>query len=234
MRNYQKLKTLHDYGVLDAPEAVGIPSIIDNHLCSLPEEQMILRMLVRPKYAINWMIPNELQWLSSYIYWLYKDDMEATGIVDSWCYVTVRRGPVNTKTDDEWHFDGASFRTDLIPERNYIWVDNYGPQYKLGGLSFPLDFDPTKHNLFKFAESQTRDNEILTAPTRTWLRINPFCLHRRNPQATGHRTFVRVCFTDIEGRDINNTSNPLLSTPAFGRDPVKSFRNNLFTYESSK
>ncbi len=45
-----------------------------------------------------------------------------------------------------------------------------------------------------------------------------------------NRTFVRVCFTDIEARDINNTQNPVLPAYAFERNPVKTFRNNLKNY----
>lgn len=227
LRNYQKLKTLDDYFSTDAP---GI--MHEESLTPTTDEQMVLRMLVRPKYG-GFKIPPELDWLYNSILRLAVHDEHLTKINASWCYVTVRHGPVTTKTDDEWHFDGSSFRTDIIPERNYVWVNHTPLHFKLGWLNFPDDFDPLRHNLFHFAASQLKDAPYREGASGRWMLINPFCLHRRSPRVEGNRTFVRVCFTDIEGRDVNNTANPLLATPAYGRDPVRSFRDRLKTYGHS-
>jgi len=228
-RDYQKLKALEDFRVLDAPQLLPCPPP------PLPptEEQMILRMLVRPKYG-PFHIPPSLAWLEDTIRDMAALDHSLTGIGHSWCYVTVRHGPVTTKTDDEWHFDGASFRTTLIPERNYVWVDHTPFQYKLGAVEFPHDFDPNKHNLFTYADQVTKDSPIFTTWARSWYLINPFCLHRRDPNTPKDRprTFIRISFPDIEGRDVNNTHNPLLPTPAWGRDPVRDFRNQLKDYDA--
>lgn len=227
MRNFQKLKTIEDYKVLDAPEFV-----CKDYGISVPfEEQMILRMLVRPKYG-DWYIPKSLQYLCDTIGDMADYDFKRTGIKDSWCYVTVRHGKITSKTDDEWHFDGASFRTDIIPERNYVWVNNHPTEYKVGTLAIPADFDPIQHNLFTFAAHQLRDSEVRRTAHCTWYLLSPFCLHRR-PKINNEdvfRTFIRICFTDIEGRDINNTTNPLLPTPFYGRNPVETFRNKLKDY----
>lgn len=225
-RNYQKLKSLDDFSILDAPAPIDAPTPEE---CPF-ESQMILRMLVRPKYG-TFKIPPELHWLEDIIYELARIDRELTGIKDSWCYVTVRHGPVISVTDDEWHFDGASFRTSLIPERNYVWVNHTPMQYKLGNLIFPRDFDPNRYNLFSFAAWSVRHRPIETTEAKQWYLINPFCLHRRDPNTVPEsRTFLRISFPDIEGRDINNTPNPLLETPAWGRDPVANFRNNLLNW----
>jgi len=224
-RNYQKLKTLSDFRVIDAPAVVSDLSQPE----SCPhQEQMILRMLVRPKYSGGFYIPPELEWLRDTIMEVSEYDRKLTGIRDSWCYVTVRHGPVITETDDEWHFDGASFRTTLIPERNYVWVSHTGPEYKTGSVTYPDSFDPNRHNLFSFASDALEDQPVQVAPEREWLLMNPFSLHRRNPKTQGqYRTFIRISFPDIEGRDVMNTPNPLLDTPAFGRNPVQDFRNKL-------
>jgi hypothetical protein len=227
-RDYQKLKTLGDFRQLDPPTEINL---VSPPPCPY-DSQMILRMLVRPKYGV-WRIPAELKWLEETIVTLAMLDRTITGIKDSWCYVTVRHGPVSTKTDDEWHFDGASFRTTLIPERNYIWVDHTPMQYKVGEVVFPPDFDPCRHNLFPYASSALEGQPIQTGEAKRWYLINPFCLHRRDPSATGQRTFIRISFPDIEGRDISNTSNSLLDTPAWGRDPVRDFRDNLHTYRGA-
>lgn len=224
MRNFKKIKTLDDYAVTDAP--MYIPANLPK---AFPQnQQMILRMLVRPKYG-GWKIPPELDWLKHNIFEFAEIDAKITGITDSWCYVTVRHGPVISVTDDEWHFDGASFRTDIVPERNYIFVSSHGPQYKVGKISWHPDFDPTKHDLFDYAIRALEAEPILTAPANSWMLMSPFCFHRRDPETSGlsWRTFIRISFPDIEGRDINNTHNSLLPTPFFGRDPVNSFRAKL-------
>lgn len=225
-RNYQKLKALSDFAEVDAPATV---EIAQPDACPY-EEQMILRMLVRPKYG-GFVIPPELEWLRPIILEAAEYDEKLTGIKGGWVYVTVRHGPTVSRTDDEWHLDGASFRTSLIPERNYVWVSHTGPEYKEGKIDWPDDFDPNRHDLFTYASAALAGEPVKVAPEREWLLMPPFCLHRRNPKTQGqYRTFIRVGFPDIEGRDINNTDNPLLPTPFYGRDPVKNFRDNLEVY----
>jgi hypothetical protein len=226
MRNFQKIKTIEDYKELDSPE------LVDIHTKPVPPNNtlMILRMLVRPKYG-DWKIPLCLNFLKDTILLMAEYDQMQTGIQQSWCYITVRQGKIESIADDEWHFDGSSFRTDIIPERNYIYTNNHPTQYKIGQLHIPTDFDPIKHNLFSLAEYQFINKTIFTVNPLTWYLLSPFVLHRRPPMSENiYRTFYRICFTDIEGRDINNTPNPLLPTPFYGRDPVQSFRNKLKNY----
>lgn len=226
-REYRKLKTMQDFRTLDAP----VPVAMKQPACPPDGSQMILRMLVKPKYG-TWAIPPELAWLESVIRELAEHDAHYTEIEESWCYVTVRHGIPCTKTDDEWHFDGASFRVEIVPERNYVWVNHTATEYKTGTLEIPEDFDPCKHDLFSFAANQLENAAVQETPCKEWSLLNPFCLHRRSPKTPPDesRTFIRIAFTDVEGRDINNTPNPLLPTPAFGRDPVRSFRNKLAKY----
>jgi hypothetical protein len=224
--NWKKLKTLEDFQTLRPPEPVEVASGFDGL-----KNQNVLRMLVRPKYGW-WQIPIPLIPLRQTIFDLAKLDLADTGIEDSWCYATIRKGEVSTKTDDEWHFDGASFRTSIIPERNYVWTSHTPTEYVLGTLHFPKDFDPVRHDLFSFAYQTAMNKRQHTCDVKQWYRLSPFCLHRRPTEAKGQRTFLRICFTDIEGRDVNNTPNPLLPTDAFGRDPVRSFRDKLQNYLS--
>jgi len=225
-RDFQKLKTLDDFCELDVPEPISSTFFDPTPPC---DEQYILRLLLRPKYG-SWVIPKDLFWLKGFLTYLTDLDAKDTGIVKSWCYLTIRHGPIQTYADTEWHFDGASFRTSVIPERNYVWMDKSPFQYKLGNLSFPEDFDPTRHCMFSFAESALSDSPILEAKERLWYRLTPFCFHRRNPQAESPRTFIRISFMDIEIRDENNTPNPLLATPAWGRYPALNFRSKLEVY----
>lgn len=228
IRNFQKIKTLSDFENLDMPKLVRSMPTSFSHVPS--DTQMVLRMLVRPKYG-EFKIPASLEWLREAILAAAVADEALTNIRQSFCYVTVRRGLVCTKTDDEWHFDGASFRTDIVPERNYVWVSSHGTEYKLGGLCLPPDFDPNKHNLFTLAERQLKGSQILSCTPMYWYMLSPFVLHRRPPTSNGmQRTMIRIAFTDIEWRDVNNTQNPLLYAPAYGRDPVKTFRDKLTNY----
>jgi len=229
MRNFQKIKEVQDYSHLDAPEQVE-----EKILTPVPKNEsiMILRMLVRPKYG-KFIIPESINYLGPLIKSLANYDLKRTGIKDSWCYVTIRHGQIKSITDDQFHFDGASFRTDIIPERNYIWVNRFPTEYKVGKLKIPDDFNPIRHNLFTFAEFQLKNNPILRCEPLKWYLLSPFCLHRR-PILDKNiiRTFYRICFSDIEGRDVNNTPNPLLPTPFYGRNPVLTFRDNLKHYYS--
>jgi hypothetical protein len=224
MRDFKKIKTLDDWATLDAPvelESDEIPNV--------PDDQMILRMLLRPKYG-EFHIPENLSWMRDRIHGLARMDRAITGISNSWCYITVRSG-MPFPTTDEWHFDGGSLRVELIPERNYIWCSKFGVQYKLGSVEYPDDFDPVKHNLFTYASKQVEEEPVHTAKEKTWYLLSPFCLHRRDPASNGHhRTFIRVSFIDIEVRDVRCTPNPLFPTEAYNRDPVASFRDRLVDY----
>lgn len=227
MRDFRNLKKISDYEMLDIPESVICP----HPAIPVENEFYILRMLVRPKYG-DFRIPESLGFLSDTIRLLSQYDRERTGIYDSWCYVTIRHGEVSSKTDDDFHFDGASFRTDIIPERNYVWVNHTGTEYKTGELKFPSDFNPLLHNIFTFVENRLKDKPIERMDAKQWYMLSPFCLHRRPKITNGvKRTFYRICFSDIEGRDINNTNNPLIPTPFYGRNPVDSFRNKLLDYD---
>lgn len=228
IRNYHKLKTLSDFAHLDAP--IPVPVSIAP-VCPW-ENQMVLRMLVRPRYG-EFVISNALKWLEPTIKRLSDHDRAYTGIRESWCYVTVRHGPLKTMTDDQWHFDGASFRVELIPERNYVWANHTGTEFKTGSIDWPSDFDPLRHNLFTYAAKALESEPVQVTDAQNWYLLNPFCLHRRAPNASfDTRTFVRIAFTEVEGRDVNNTPNPLLYTPTYGRDPVRSFRDKLVDYPS--
>jgi len=220
---FQKLKTLKDFETLTPPSKIAY-----NKKPQCPfEEQMVLRMLIRPKYSSKFFIPDCLEWLRPHIEHFYSYDSMVTGIHNKWCYVTVRHG-IEKEPDNNWHLDGGSLRVELIPERNYIFVSEYGIEYKTGTVNFDEDFDPVKQNLFSYILNNISNEEDHVTMPGKWLLVHPFVFHRRSPKAVGaNRTFIRITFPDIEIRDVNCTQNPLLPTDAFGRDPVKSFRKHL-------
>lgn len=223
MLDFTKLKTLEDFEELIPPMEINInpppQSPFDN--------QMVLRMLVRPKYSNDFFIPDELKWLETHIRAFYDLDTELTGIAKKWVYVTVRHG-IEESPDNNWHIDGGSLRVELIPERNYIWVSSYGFEYLTGRVKFSPNFDPVKRNLFNYILDNIVADGGYVAKAQQWYLVHPFVFHKRSIRANGeNRTFIRITFPDIEIRDVNCTQNPLLPTESFGRDPVKSFRNKL-------
>lgn len=230
MRNYKKIKSLGDYLVLDEPMKVYVPNP-----SNFPQEsQFILRMLLQPKYCNGLYIPSEVNWLSDIIKQISFFDQVFTGIEDNWVYITVRHGDAAEFNDNQWHFDGASFKTETIPERDYIWCSHSPTEYKTGDITLPSDFDPIKHNIFNFVADELRDEPIKTIESKQWYLLNPFCFHRCPRIVKGiSRTFIRVSFIDVELRDSNNTQNPFLPTDAYGRDAVKTFRNLLSNYQSN-
>ena len=191
------------------------------------EDQMVLRMLVSPKYQNTFFIPKGLEWIEDEIKEIYELDTSITGIHNKWCYVTIRHG-INHEPDNSWHFDGGSLRTELIPERDYVYVNKFGFEFKEGTIVFPKDFDPVKHNMSSAALNNIKDERTVIAKVNTWYLLSPFVFHRASPKGNGeYRTFIRITFTDIEIRDQTCTQNPLLYTEAYGRDSVKMFRNGL-------
>lgn len=229
MSDYTRLKRLDDFTRLSTPEPVDIPAPVCPH-----GDQYVLRVLVRPKYTRRLSLPIWLGWLRESIEAAARVDAEQTGIRHSWCYVTVRHGIVRSATDDEWHFDGASFRSDTIPERNYCYADHSHMEYRLGAVDIPEGFDPLRYDLSDIAARRTEGRPVHRVPAGRWVRVLPTCLHRRPPHTTGtRRTFVRVSFIDVEIRDMNNTANPLLPAPAWGRDPVRTFRDRLSRWEDT-
>ena len=241
-RDYKKLKELDDWSTLDAPLGVNLlykdwdsngytVKSLDDPI--LPKQDIqVLRMLVKPKYG-QLQVPTSMAWLKDSIKALVAKDKEITGIKDSWVYVTVRKGIPHNDTD-AWHFDGGSLRTELIPERNYIWVDSYPTQYKLGGVDFPDDFNPLEHDMFSFAQEALKDEPIGKIEREKWFMFSPFVFHRRDPMSDGRcRTFIRVSFVDIEVRDVKCTPNPCIEVESFGRDPVEAFRKKLKKYKKT-
>lgn len=234
MRDFRKIKTLEDFKMLDSPEPVSNLLIKPINETDIPDEVRILRMLIRPKYGKFW-LPWEMKWIEKSVENAFNFDREMTGIKNSWCYVTARRGIADYEKDDEWHFDGASFRTDTIPERNYVWVDKYPIQFRAGRLDFWPSFDPTIHDLNKYAAGKDGVRTQVQYASVGWNLITPFCLHRRDPRSNGKfRTMVRITFTDIEIRDKNNTQNPLVPTESFGRDPVRTYRDTLAEWPNGR
>ncbi len=217
----KKLKTLSDFSVLQAPISIDKLPPLDKPL----EDIRILRMLVKPKYSSYRYIPRSLGWLGFAIARAHMVDYEQTGIKDEhkWCYVTVRNG-INPEPDNSFHFDGGSLRTELIPERNYVYNHTHPLLYKMGKVDWPGDFDPIKQNMFSHVEKQ--EGLTVHQANQGWNLLYPNVFHARLP-GDENRLFVRITFTDIEIRDVMCTQNPELGTEAYGRDPRKSFRDSL-------
>jgi hypothetical protein len=204
---------------------------------ALPEtpDQMVLRMLVQAPYSRGWQIPPELEWLREVLLKAQEYQHNVIGIRHPFTYVTVRKGPVATSTDDLWHVDGFSTRYAHLPEANYLFAAGSNPtQYLDQRFTFPEDFDPLIHNIHTFFQGRADLGCVRELDLGALYFMDPYVVHRRPPGTFGvPRTFARISFTPIEIPDVNNTKNPLIPTSHYVTDGIKEFRNSLLDYKGS-
>ena len=187
--------------------------------------------MVSPKYSTEVRLPQEMSWLSESIEALYEMDTEITGISseNSWCYATVRSGPSPFPPDNEWHLDGGSLRTELIPERNYVYQPSFPLEYREGTVTWDEGFNPYLHNMFHYIRDYGTLGPIQAAK-EGWNLLWPNVYHRR-PPGDEDRTFIRITMADIEIRDARCNQNPMWPKQrAYGRNPAASFRDQLSSY----
>jgi hypothetical protein len=211
----------------------NVPDIVTEHKLNCPyPRQYVLRVPIMVD-GENYKIPKGLGWLTELITEAITHQREEYGVKHTFCYVTVRHGKVRSETDDEWHVDGFSTKITHIPEQNYIICDHTPTEYIVGGVDFPDDFDPRKHNVNNFLESALRGQNVKCIPENTLCVMDPYILHRRpNSTAGSIRTFVRISFVPIEINDVNNTQNPLLlrdytNEGVVARDKLEIYRGDI-------
>ena len=195
------------------------PDHVFNYNVKCPhKEQHILRMMVKQPHK-DFTIPKELYWLRSLINKCNEYQL-VNNIRHSYCYVTVRHGPVQSVTDDEWHTDGYSEVLTHIPEQNYIVTSNHCTEYVELPIKFPKDFDALQHAVHRYIESNVIKcaPEIKTAlPDKVYI-FDPYVIHRRPPASFGkQRTFVRITFVPIAICDDACTTNPVIGLKMYDR-----------------
>ena len=219
---------LGQYAKDTSPTEVGALKLYDH-----PETQRILRMLVQAPYSRGLKLPVGLEWIWPALSMAERFQRDEVGVLHPHTYITVRRGPVVTKTDDVWHVDGFSTRYAHLPEANYIMVSgSMGTEYLDQTFEFPEHFDPLKHDIQKYFQNEAAPwGSTRGMKLDTLYFLDPYVIHRRPPSSRGaQRTFVRISFTPIEIPDINNTPNPLLPTAHYVLDGIKEFRDGLRDY----
>lgn len=196
-----------------------------------PRAQKILRMCVKlPRGELR--LPQELNWLSPALIAAirYQEATVPDGCYSRYIYITVRVGEVNTRTDDVWHVDGFSMRVPHVPEQNYIWADRGPTQWLEQKFPLPDDFDPMRHNLHMYFNTYGHPANIRTLDPCTMYQIDPYCVHRRDPETTGmkQRAFLRISFIPIEIEDDTCTPNPRLPLGPYNRGDI---RKTLVPYD---
>ncbi len=196
----------------------------------VPDDQYILRMMIRNPDTNGFVIPKELEWLENTIRNLDKFQ-QVMFRNHPFVYVTVRSGEVKSVTDDMWHVDGFSMRVPHKPEQNYIWSDCYPTELLNQEFNIPDDFDPLKHNLHTYFQDNADPTKIYSAKEKHICVIDPYIVHRRPSVPVGtKRCFFRVSFVPVEIEDDTCTPNPLLPAKVYGRQDV---RKLLIPYETN-
>jgi len=197
----------------------------------VPENQYILRMMVRSPETNGFVIPDELAWISPTLANICQfHDMVFHD--RPYVYVTVRSGEVKSVTDDEWHVDGFSMRVPHKPEQNYIWSDCYPTEVLDQRFVIPEDFDPFKHNIHTYFQDNADPSKIKSLKERHLCIIDPYVVHRRPQVPVGtKRAFVRISFVPIEIEDDTCTPNLLLKKKIYNRIDI---RKSLVPYINTK
>lgn len=194
-----------------------------------PDDQYILRMLIKSPETSGFVIPDELEWLRNTI--LSAETVQNIIRPRPYVYVTVRCGEVRTKTDDEWHVDGFSMRVTHQPETNYIWSDCYPTEVLNQKFAIPNDFDPMKHNLHSYFQKYAKEENVRVLRAQHVAIIDPYIVHRRPKVPVGvKRKFFRISFIPIEIEDDTCMQNPLLPKKVYNRSDI---RERLIPYAAS-
>ena len=98
-------------------------------------------------------------------------------------------------------------------------------------MLIPDRFDPRKHNLHSYINTQINPVFIRRCEEKHLYRIDPYVIHRRPPGTAGLiRTFVRITFCPIIINDVNNTPNEKL--PMVCTQDGVGVRNQLCDYHT--
>ncbi len=197
------------------------------HDMVVPDEQYILRMMVKSPDTDGFVIPDELDWAHDTL--IYLNDLQKKMFVSHpYVYITVRSGEVKSVTDDEWHVDGFSMRVPHLPEQNYIWSNCYPTEVLNQQFIVPQDFDPLKHNLHTYFQNKADSSKIQLLKEGNLCIIDPYVVHRRPQVPVGiKRSFVRISFIPVEIEVDSCTPNPLLTKKFYNR---KDIRESLVAY----
>lgn len=193
-----------------------------------PEHQKILRMLVKSPWSQGFKIPPELEWTRDLVGQVWRYQRE--NFMDhAFCYLTVRCGIVDTKTDAVWHVDGFSKRTPHVPEQNYLLTTSHPTEILTQNFKIPKDFDPFKHNIHRFFQQRADSKNIVVAPeNKIWI-FDPYLVHRRPANSTGaYRKMLRISFVPVEIEDDTCQQNPLLPIKKYNRPDI---RDSLVDYK---
>ena len=105
----------------DFYQAVNSPEKVDEiQLTPGEERQYVLRCPIK-LFGSSVLVPEELTWTQPLIDAAQQYQEEVVGVDQPHMYLTVRHGEVTSQTDDEFHVDGFSLKSEHIPEQNYVW-----------------------------------------------------------------------------------------------------------------
>lgn len=228
----KKLLSLKEYATAtqSSPHLLSFKPNIDLTEVA-PTEQYILRMLIKSPQTNGFVIPQELQWAKPLIEQCFEHHRNHFPEQFFW-YVTVRNGPVTSKTDDVWHVDGFSMRTPHVPEQNYLLTNNFGTEILDQKIAMPKDFDAFKHNIHQYFQAVADERNTRTLDINTVHCIDPYVVHRRTPKSDNYyRKFIRISAIPIEIEDDTCVRNPLLPLKVYGRGDI---RLNLMDYFTGK
>lgn len=205
----KQVLNLKQFGNKNMP--LNISKITKENVAVPKDEQFVNNMLIRDINTV-FHIPSELAWTRIFVLTSYYASI-TLGIKHPYAYLTVMHGRLNDESDlTKWKVEGFNTKFSQIPQQNYVWCANHCIQYTPRALDFPLDFDPTKHDLNAFIQDTVADDDNVysTSPERIYC-FDPYVIRRFSPGLVGHFiTHIEVTFSPTPIMDDSNTRNPLL------------------------
>jgi len=138
--------------------------------------------------------------------------------LDYWCYMTLRRGPVEPGTahhEAPCHvdgFQGARWRPKLRINHTYTLTDSLPTTYHLQPFDF-AGLDEAKHDFFwemNFQVAQAKSAFAWTGEPYVIELMDAYCVHRGTESETAaYRTWLRLSFEVRKFDRLGNAHNPL-------------------------
>lgn len=190
------------------------------------KETYVLRLLIKaPGTEVK--LPVEIDWVAPFVSDCLFYEKLFPNYQNRFWYLTVRNGPSEScgKEAETFHVDGfqGAKLPRHIPQQSIIWTDKYPTQWSIQPY-FLRALDKHKHNIHFAFNKLAHKDFIFTGIENTLYMFDPYCVHRKDSNAVGFRTVLRMTISPVLVEDDTNTANPALVVRKFhNKDP----RNHL-------
>lgn len=193
---------------------------------SVPENNVyILRLLIKTP-GVSCKIPEELSWAIPFIQDCLSLEKVFPNYQNRFWYLTIRHGDSVScgKEASTFHVDGFQGikLPRHIPQQSIIWTNKYPTHWAIQPF-FVRALDKAKHNIHDFFEQNYNKDFVYSGLENMLYLFDPYCVHRRDPNAEGFRTLMRMTVSPVIVEDDTNTINPAFLMDKFNNDDPRNY-----------